>query len=328
MRLRRGRGRRDGRGRHALRQEQRPQGAASASPSSSSRRRPTRPRPTLRCTHIEIPQVAETYRVMGHSPWWVWGFEHGVNEHGVAIGNQSVFSNEPIEERPGLIGMDLVRLGLERGRSGARGARGDRDADRDATGRAARRSRPSGAGYHNSFLLADPSEAWLLETSNRRWAARRVARSTPLSNHFSIGDGLGDRFARSSSPSRGGRAGGAARPRRRGRRLPQPPRAAADLRGAPAALAASCWSGAAATTSRRFAAHPARPRGRRRRSGAGRLTPEEERYFTLCAHSEPVPLDDGEPVAALPGERRARGRSGSPSGRPARGSSCPSTSTA
>jgi hypothetical protein len=72
---------------------------------------------TVRCTHIEIPQVAETSRVMGHSPWWVWGFEHGVNEHAVAIGNQTVFSNEPIEERPGLIGMHLVELGLERGRS-------------------------------------------------------------------------------------------------------------------------------------------------------------------------------------------------------------------
>ncbi len=69
----------------------------------------------VRCTHIEIRQVAETYRVMGHSPWWVWGFEHGVNEHAVAVGNHSIFSNETIEEQPGLIGMDLVRLGLERG---------------------------------------------------------------------------------------------------------------------------------------------------------------------------------------------------------------------
>ena len=71
----------------------------------------------VRCTHHEIPQVAETYRVMGHSPWWVWGFEHGVNEHGVAIGNHTVFSNEPLEETPGLIGMDLVRLALERSAS-------------------------------------------------------------------------------------------------------------------------------------------------------------------------------------------------------------------
>ncbi len=76
----------------------------------------------LRCTHIEIPQVAESYRVMGHSPWWVWGFEHGVNEYGVAIGNQTVFSKEPVEAEPGLIGMDLVRLGLEVDRDGPRAA--------------------------------------------------------------------------------------------------------------------------------------------------------------------------------------------------------------
>ena len=33
---------------------------------------------SLSCTHIEIDQVAETYRVMGHSPAWCWGFEQGV----------------------------------------------------------------------------------------------------------------------------------------------------------------------------------------------------------------------------------------------------------
>ena len=71
----------------------------------------------VRCTHIEIDQVAESYRVMGHSPAWCWGFEHGVNEHGVAIGNHATWSREPLEKAPGLIGMDLVRLGLERGRN-------------------------------------------------------------------------------------------------------------------------------------------------------------------------------------------------------------------
>ncbi|UCE87824.1 MAG: secernin-3, partial [Deltaproteobacteria bacterium] len=75
------------------------------------------PGATVRCTHIEIPQLAETHRVMGHAPYWVWGFEHGVNEHRVAIGNLTVFAREPVEAEPGLIGMDLVRLGLERGRS-------------------------------------------------------------------------------------------------------------------------------------------------------------------------------------------------------------------
>ena len=50
----------------------------------------------VRCTHVEIPQVDHTLRVLGHSPWWVWGFEHGVNEHRVAVGNLTVFSREPV----------------------------------------------------------------------------------------------------------------------------------------------------------------------------------------------------------------------------------------
>ena len=122
------------------------------------------------CTHIAIPQVAETYRVMGHSPWWVWGFEHGVNEHAVAIGNHSVISNEPLESEPGLIGMDLVRLGLERGRD-AREALEVIATLVETHGQGGAALAPDAPGYHNSFLLADPESAWLMETSNRRWVA-------------------------------------------------------------------------------------------------------------------------------------------------------------
>jgi dipeptidase len=129
--------------------------------------------------------VPETYRVMGHSPWWVWGFEHGVNEYAVAIGNHSVFSNEPIEQTPGLIGMDLVRLGLERGRS-AREALEVIAGLIEQHGQGGAAFEPDGAGHHNAFLLADPTEAWLLETSNRHWAARRT-QLDGVSNHHSIG---------------------------------------------------------------------------------------------------------------------------------------------
>jgi dipeptidase len=143
------------------------------------------PRARVRCTHIEIPEVAETYRLMGHSPAWVWGFEHGVNEHGVAIGNHTIFSKEPIEEEPGLIGMDLVRLGLERGRD-AREALEVIATLIETHGMGGPALAPDGAGYHNSFALADPTSAWVLEASNRRWAARRVSR-TACSNHMAIG---------------------------------------------------------------------------------------------------------------------------------------------
>jgi len=137
------------------------------------------------CTHISIPQVAETYRVMGHSPWWSWGFEHGVNEYAVAIGCHRIFSVETIEAQPGLIGTDLVRLGLERGRS-AREALEIIAGLIETHGQGGPSFAPDAAGDHNGFLLADPGEAWLLETSNRRWAARRCTLDA-VSNHHAIG---------------------------------------------------------------------------------------------------------------------------------------------
>jgi len=80
--------------------------------------------------------------------------------------------------------MDLVRLGLGTRPLGARSARSDGHADRDL--RAGRlRLGPDKSGYHNGFLIADPEEAWTLQTSNRRWAARRLQRDA-VSNHISL----------------------------------------------------------------------------------------------------------------------------------------------
>lgn len=140
----------------------------------------------VRCTHVAIDQVAETYRVMGHSPAWCWGFEHGVNENGVAIGNQATWSKESVEEAPGLIGMDLVRLGLERGRD-AREALEVIATLVETHGQGGPSFGPEGdAGYQNSFFVADGRSAWVLETTARSWVARSVE-GAHLTNRIGLG---------------------------------------------------------------------------------------------------------------------------------------------
>jgi dipeptidase len=255
----------------------------------------------VRCTHIDIPEVAETYRVMGHSPWWVWGFEHGVNEHGVAIGNQTVFSREPVEDEPGLIGMDLVRLGLERGRD-AREALEAIASLLEAHGQGGSALAPEAAGYHNSFMIADPEEAWVMETSGRRWAARRTEMAA-LTNHMTLGSDweIGSRdldsFARRESWwQEKGRVDVAS-----AYRHPQVPgrisegrlrRSRELLTEAHDEIDAPYLQGVLRDHLDGGVAPP---------PGA---TPEDERYFTLCMHSEPVGTTTASLVAALPSDRR------------------------
>ena len=64
----------------------------------------------IQTTYIQIPQVEHTHAVLLSKPFWIWGAEMGVNEFGVAIGNEAVFTKEPYEKEKTLIGMDLLRL--------------------------------------------------------------------------------------------------------------------------------------------------------------------------------------------------------------------------
>jgi dipeptidase len=140
---------------------------------------------TIRCQYLEIPQVRRTARVLGSQPYWLWGFEHGVNEHGVAVGNEMVATREPVPAR-GLLGMDLVRLGLERGRTADETVAVITDLV-ETHGQGGSGQPHVDWGYHNSFLVCDARCAWIVETSGRHWAVRDVRECAAISNHLSIG---------------------------------------------------------------------------------------------------------------------------------------------
>lgn len=144
------------------------------------------PGSSLACTYVEIPQVEETYAVLLAKPFWIWGAEMGANEKGVVIGNEAVFTKVPQEKGPRLIGMDLLRLGLERGAT-ARQALEVITSLLEAHGQGGNCGYTHPFYYHNSFILADPQEAWVLETAGRHWAAKRVQDVYSISNAITIG---------------------------------------------------------------------------------------------------------------------------------------------
>ncbi len=127
----------------------------------------------LRCTWMVIPQVRRTQAVLLSRPFWTWGAEMGANAAGLVIGNEAVFTKSKFDE-PGLTGLDLVRLTLERATcvDQAIEVLSSLLLEHGQGGRASY-SHPA-FRYHNSFLIADPSGAAVLETSGRQWAVQRV----------------------------------------------------------------------------------------------------------------------------------------------------------
>ena len=144
------------------------------------------PGDVVRCTYVEVPQVNHTFEVLLSKPFWIWGAEMGANEHGVAIGNEAVFTKVPYEKKPGLIGMDFLRLALERSRTAAE-ARDAITGLLETHGQGGNCGYPGKLFYHNSFLIADPREAWVLETAGPHWAAEQVRDVRTISNRITIG---------------------------------------------------------------------------------------------------------------------------------------------
>ncbi|XP_007505314.1 secernin-1 isoform X1 [Monodelphis domestica] len=129
----------------------------------------------VECTYIAIDQVPRTHAIVISRPAWLWGAEMGANEHGVCIANEAINTREPAPESEALLGMDLVRLGLERGATAKEafevivslleehGQGGNYYEDGDSC-----------HTFQSSYLIVDREEAWVLETIGKYWAAEKI----------------------------------------------------------------------------------------------------------------------------------------------------------
>jgi secernin len=138
----------------------------------------------VRLTHLVIPQAEETHEVLLDKSFWLYGGEIGVNEYGLAIGNEAVFSTLA-SKGDGVILIDLLRLMLERCRTRHEAA--DLVADMLKTyGQGGNCEMRGNSHFDGSFIVADRTGAIVLETAGQEWSWREVKDFASISNGYTI----------------------------------------------------------------------------------------------------------------------------------------------
>ena len=139
----------------------------------------------VRITHLVIPQAEETYEILLTKAFWTYGCEIGVNEYGLAMGEEAVFTTKMDEQKDGIIGPDLMRIGLER-------AKNCQEAIQIMTGLLEQYGQGGSAElkgnshFDSSYIMADREEAYILETAGRHWAVKKVDAIASISNMLGI----------------------------------------------------------------------------------------------------------------------------------------------
>ena len=145
----------------------------------------------LKATYISAEQVKETHGVLLSRPTWMWGAEIGVNDCGVCIGNEAVFTLGKYG-KTGLTGMDMLRMALERSDS-AKAAVDTLTALLEQYGQGGNCGYDHEFFYDNSFLVMDRSELYVLETCGKKWVYKKYEKAS-ISNRLSIGAD-GDKYS-------------------------------------------------------------------------------------------------------------------------------------
>jgi secernin len=139
----------------------------------------------VRISHRVIPQARHTYEAIIDKSFWLYGGEIGVNERGVAVGNEAVFSKLS-SQGDGVVLIDLLRLILER--AATRHEAVDVVADMLKTfGQGGNCELRGNSHFDGSFIVSDKEGAIVLETAAGEWAAREVKGFGSISNGYTIG---------------------------------------------------------------------------------------------------------------------------------------------
>ncbi|MDA0231474.1 MAG: C69 family dipeptidase [Proteobacteria bacterium] len=140
----------------------------------------------VRIGHLNIPQARRTHEIILGKSFWAWGAELGANEHGVAVGNEAAFSNQK-NERDGACCLDLLRLTVERATSAKEGV--EVIAHHVETfGQGGNCQMMGNYAFDSGLLVADASEAYVVNCAGRHWAARQVDDVMAISNRYQISD--------------------------------------------------------------------------------------------------------------------------------------------
>lgn len=117
---------------------------------------------------VHLPQARHVWSVLAGRLGTDWGYQHGVNEKGVAVGHTPIHTRLEAEA-PGLSGPDLVRLALERATNACQAI----EILTDLIGRYGQGCF-AGVGSDSAFLVADNQESCVLEASGRHWVVAEV----------------------------------------------------------------------------------------------------------------------------------------------------------
>jgi dipeptidase len=125
----------------------------------------------VQATHVSLPQARRTFGVVGGRAGTVPGYQHGVNEKGVAAGCTPI-RTRLLNDNPCLTGPDLVRLALERGSTALQAV----EVVTDLIGRHGQ-GPFAGEGEDSpdsALLITDCREAYVLEATGRHWALASI----------------------------------------------------------------------------------------------------------------------------------------------------------